>query len=151
MKQITLFGVKAAEPPLPKPAEPKVNRYADLGLDATKVSQDKGTVGKTFYDPWSREEVMGRNMYLCFSNWVISRPTIDAFLQQEPIEAVSGDLCEKCRSVKPQLHYTVAGLEFAEGIELGICPDCVAWAADYLNRPEALPPPPPAGTQLKLL
>lgn len=105
--------------------------YSDFGLDAVKKTTEEGKASRSFFCPWTQERVTGRNFYLCFADWVISRTVIEGFLQQEPEAADTGDRCQKCNQPVPLLHYTVKGYEFEQGIKLGICPDCLAIAARY--------------------
>lgn len=124
-----------------------MSQYAEFGLQTNKTTRDPGHKTPTFYDPWLQETVTGRNFYLCFSNWVISRRTIEAFRQQQPVDAIPGDQCQKCMARPGQMHYEIAGLVFEGGIELGICSDCLAAAASYLDKePSPLP-----GTQFSLM
>lgn len=106
--------------------------FSDFGLDAVKKSTEEGKSTRSFFCPWTRQQVTGKNFYLCFSNWVISRPAIDAFRQQKPEAADPDDRCQKCNQPVPQLHYTAKGYEFDEGMRLGICPDCLKAAAHYI-------------------
>lgn len=120
--------------------------YGEFGLDANKRSKDPDELVGEFYDPWSWEHVRGRHFYLCFSNWVLSRSTMVAFLAQKPVDPLPGDSCFKCRATDRPLHYDIAGKEMG-GTPTGICHSCVEWANEYLSKPE---PPPPPGTQFKL-
>lgn len=123
-------------------------RYTDFGLQTTKRSREPGITEHTHYCPWTRQQLTGRHFYLCFSNWVISRTAIDAFLSQPPQPPHEvGDRCQKCNQPKPSLHYDVPGYRFDEqGAFLGICPDCVRFADEYMKRPVVIAP----GTQLTI-
>lgn len=122
-------------------------RYQSYGLDSVKRTQDAGTTERTFFDPWLRELVSGRNFYLCFSNWVASRRTITAFLQQQPIPAIAGDRCMKCNGTAERMHYEICDLhQTPAAMDLGLCPDCLTLAAVYLDKE----PQPKPGTQLRL-
>lgn len=125
--------------------------YGDYGLDAVKKSRESGQVEKWWFDPWSQQRITtGRQFYMCFSNWVASKRTIEAFSNQEPVDAIEGDQCLKCRAKAPKMHYRIDGLHFENiGMELAICPECVAWATEYLNKEETEIPVKP-GTQFDL-
>lgn len=123
-------------------------QYGDFGLQATRRSREPGRTEPTHYCPWTRQTLTGRHFYLCFSNWVISQTAIDAFLKQSPDDPQEiGDRCQKCNQPQPKLHYNVPGYRFdEEGMFLGICPDCVHFADQYMKRPITVP----TGTQLTL-
>lgn len=120
--------------------------YSEFGLDVVKKSQDAGQIQKQYYCPWTWQHVTGRNFYLCFQNWVISCTAIEAFQKQEPATPLEGDQCIKCRKRDIPLHYYIEGGP-EEGTPIGICNECVMWAAEYLEKE----PLAPEGTQLKLL
>nr|WP_293836709.1 hypothetical protein [uncultured Arsenicibacter sp.] len=125
--------------------------YGDYGLDAVKKSRESGQTEKWWFDPWSDQRITtGRQFYMCFSNWVASRRTIEAFATQEPVENVEGDQCLKCRKKAPKMHYHINGLEYGNrGMYLALCPECVAWAAEYLNKEDTEKPVDP-GKQFEL-
>lgn len=108
--------------------------YADFGLDDVKTSTEAGKTEPLFYCPWTRYQVSGRNFYLCFSNWVVSRTAIAAFTRQAPEVADEADQCIKCNQRVSHLHYSAEGFVFEEGVRIGICPDCLTMAASYITR-----------------
>ena len=163
IKQFNIFGgidlVKPAEPK-PPPEDKKPSSYTQYGLDEKKESADKGVILKQLYDPWlfSSFPVTEPHVYLCFSNFAISLRTIQVLVQQEPVESLPGECgaCFKCRQQVSTLHYHVPGaVPWFEGgtNSIGICPECLQWASDYLARradqqAEAAAAPPPPGTQM---
>ncbi|CCH01286.1 hypothetical protein FAES_3277 [Fibrella aestuarina BUZ 2] len=172
IKQYNLFGgVDLVQPTEPKPSpdlkQLSGSRYAQYGLDDIKEPADKGETIRQLFDPWLCVDfpITEPHIYLCFGSFALSGRTVAAFSQQQPIDGITEtEYCFKCREVRARLHYHVKGVTtnyFGEPFEpnLGVCPECIEWAADYLARradEQAAklaepPPPPPTGTQLSLI
>jgi len=103
---------------------PVQSRYARFGLDTYKRSRDSGRAGYLFC-PWCQGRP-GYGYSLCFVNWVICRACVERGLS--PVAVLEAEECFSCRRTGAVF------LSAGEGIQVGICQQCLVTAGDALEK-----------------